>query len=213
MSFRAHLAISAAPIVLRIALSMAALWFGFGMLASTVVVEEGARPALVAMGIEPLPADPAAPGVVIQRVYRTALSIHSAANPPFDDATGLRRAPLWPAWAATGEGPRAIAVSAMIAAMLSGVLVLLGLGTRFTAALFSVLVLASIWLEVCVPAIHAGGAMAGFLPNLAPFDREAWAPTAMLILLFTISLALLVCGPGRVSIDALLFRAPRASGG
>lgn len=218
MSFRAHLAISASPIVTRLALGMAMLWLGFGMLASTVVVPEGARPALAAMGVEPLESD-SATGLVIQRVYQTSLFIHSAANPPFDDATGIRRTPLWPGWASTGGTPRLIAVSIMISTLIAGVVILLGLATRPAAALCGVLVLVTLWLEVCVPALHSGGASPrflpnlGFLPNLAPFDRPAWSPVVVWILLFSISLALLLSGPGRVSIDALLFRAPRASGG
>lgn len=212
MSFRAHLAISAAPIVLRLAMGLAMLWLGFGMLASTVTVPEAARPALASMGIEPLETE-SATGIVIQRVYSKALFIHDAANPPFDDATGIRRAPLWPAWASAGNTPRFIAVSCMIGALLVGVVTLLGLGTRFAAALCGVLVLATLWLEHCVPAIHSGSALAGFLPNHAPFDLATWAPITTWVLLFAVSFALLLSGPGRLSIDALLFRAPRAGGG
>ncbi|TVQ62214.1 MAG: DoxX family protein [Phycisphaerales bacterium] len=113
--------------------------------------------------------------------------------------------PIWPDVASTGNRLVLLAWAAAITELVFGLFCLFGFLTRFGAIGFVVTMLVAIWLTEIGPAVQTGATVLGFLPDRPPFDPGAWNVLLWQFALLMSALALLLLGPGRLSIDHLLF--------
>ena len=102
--------------------------------------------------------------VQIRPMWMIALMIHKAAHPPPDPATGKPQMAIWPPLIGEGLWPKMLAVAVFAAELGGGVLVLLGLFTRFGAFATASVMLGAMWLTQFGPAIQSGNTRLGFLP-------------------------------------------------
>ncbi len=151
--------------------------------------------------------------VEVKRVMGLALLIHHAANPGVDDQ-GNALNPLWPAALAKGTLPVVFAWVAGILELVCGAAILIGFFTRLAALPLAGTMLAAMWLTQIGPAIQHGTALYGFLPP-GMFEQNAGGYVYATILwqfaLLMASLAMLLIGPGALSIDRLIFGGPSTS--
>lgn len=146
----------------------------------------------------------------VRRVYTVALLLDKCANPGLtDDSTPVR--PLLPEWMGRGNAPVIAAWAAAITELLAGLLLLLGVLTRLSALATTGVMLVAMWTTKIGPAaLHSNDAILGFIPGA----ENVWAPQSYSVLLwqFTLvgaSLAVVLLGPGPLSIDRLVFRSSR----
>jgi hypothetical protein len=69
----------------------------------------------------------------------------------------------------------------------------------------------AMWLTVIAPSIGADGALLGFLPPLEIGDIEkaaSWQTWQLQTIILCAALAVVLTGPGRASLDAMLFKRP-----
>jgi uncharacterized membrane protein YphA (DoxX/SURF4 family) len=143
--------------------------------------------------------------VRVRALHSMTLSILRAADPrPRADAT--RPEPLLPTALAKGTWPVALAWTAAVIELAGGVMLLVGLFTRLWALGVVCVMAGAIWITHLGPAIQAGDARLGFLPNHDMFDMPAWAMLLWHFALLMTALALLFSGPGALSLDRAVFR-------
>ncbi|RNC80390.1 MAG: DoxX family membrane protein [Phycisphaera sp.] len=161
-------------------------------------------------GILPVSYVQSADEVEVKRVLGLALMIHHAANPGVDDE-GRAKMPLWPQALAKGSLPVVIAWIAAILELVCGAALLTGFFTRMATLPIIGTMLTAMWLTQIGPALQAGGAYLGFLPNgVFEIGPGGYAYTQLLwqFALACSGVALLLIGPGCFSIDRLIFGAP-----
>lgn len=148
--------------------------------------------------------------VMVKRLYGLALMIDKAADPPLTEASEPQMA-LWPSGIGHGRWPLLAAWSATLTEVSAGLFLLFGFLTRISSLAIGVVMGVAIWLTTIGPAIQAGGARFGFLPAFDAFDIDAWTTPMWQFALFFCAIALLLLGPGPVSVDRALFRPARAA--
>ncbi|GAB5497515.1 MAG: hypothetical protein Phyf2KO_25950 [Phycisphaerales bacterium] len=161
-------------------------------------------------GIMPVSYMQSADSVEVKRVLGLALMIHHAANPGVDDA-GQAKMPLWPQALAKGSLPVVIAWIAAILELVCGAALLTGFFTRMATLPIIGTMLTAMWLTQIGPALQAGNAYLGFLPSgVFEIGAGGYAYTQLLwqFALACMGFALLLIGPGCLSIDRLIFGAP-----
>ena len=142
--------------------------------------------------------------VSVKPVYLLAASLWMAAHPQARE-DGTIPMPLWPPALAEGKLPLIFAVLVLAAELGGGVLVLIGLLTRFAAFSIAMVLAGAMWLTQFGPAIQSGKTVLGFLPDHPAFDGMAWMPLMWLMALFAMALALFFSGPGYMALDHALF--------
>lgn len=156
--------------------------------------------------------DDYAPKTPVRPMYMLALGLRTAAEPPKRD-DGTTPMALWPASMGRGAWPLRWAYIVTGIELIGGVLVLIGVFSRLWAFLLACVMLGAIWLTQVGPAMQSGNAILGFLPNHPAWDGEKWMPLMWTFGLLMMSLALLAGGPGRWSIDGMLFGGSDGGGG
>ena len=139
------------------------------------------------------------------------LLLHSAIHPGLsaEDSSPLR--PLWIDFDPKTDydpWPRYAAMAAAATELVGGVLIGIGLLTRFSALGVEGVMLGAICLTEIGPAIKSGQTVLGILPDHPAFDNQAWTGPMWLLCLLCSSLALFFAGPGTLSIDRLLLGGP-----
>lgn len=136
-------------------------------------------------------------------LFHLAVAIYTAANPGLNDDGSPKRA-LWPAGLAKGRWPVYLAYAVVVAELLGGAMVLLGLLTRLWALSLAGVMVGAIWLTQVGPAMQSGKAVWGFLPNYPAFGMEWQTPMLQLTLLL-MALALTFAGAGALALDNAIF--------
>ena len=117
-------------------------------------------------------------------------------------------------WPKQLSSPRALMVLAWMAALtefLGGWLILLGFLTRVWALGLAGTMIVAMWLTQIAPSIGVDHALLGFLPPLQIASIEqvgSWQTWQFQTIILMSSLAVVLTGPGRLSLDAMLFRRP-----
>lgn len=140
------------------------------------------------------------------------LALHSAIHPGFKSEDGLPRMQLWPDFDPDtdyDQWPRYAALAAAFTELVGGILILLGLLTRFSAFAIANVMLVAMWLTVIGPAIQSGNTRLGFLPDYPLFGTDQWTTLLFQFSLLGSALALLFAGPGTLSMDRLLLGGSR----
>jgi uncharacterized membrane protein YphA (DoxX/SURF4 family) len=141
----------------------------------------------------------------VRRYHGLVLLMHARANP----GPGVQAVPA--SVGNNGTALRVLAITAAVVELLAGVLILVGLLTRVWALAICGIMLTAIWLTSVAPNIGEAHAFLGFLPN-AHFDDPAKTTSAGLnTFLFQCTtlgcaFAVMLLGPGGLSIDRLLFK-------
>ncbi len=144
--------------------------------------------------------------VKVRQVHGLTLALISSANPGFS-AEGTAKMPLWPKALALGNWPVYMAWAATLTETIGGAALLAGFFTRFFAFSISIVMLNAMWLTQIGPAIQSGKTTLGFLPQYPTFGIE-WQTLFFQFALCMAAWALLFLGPGRASLDKLLFSKP-----
>lgn len=146
----------------------------------------------------------------VRRVYSVALLLDTCANPGLtEDSTPIT--PLVPEWLGRGNTPIIAAWAAAITELLAGFLLLIGLLTRIGAVSIMSVMLVAMWTTTIGPAaVHSSDAILGFIPRAS----DVWAPQSYTVVLWQfalvgVSLAVILLGPGPLSVDRVLFRGSR----
>lgn len=237
MSMRQSLAMTVAPLVIRLVLGMTFLWAGLGKLNAydTVVGEDAALLANVgALGGPKPTASPDAPAgpqpdatstkllnsaedfktpVPARRLHtEVTLRLLKASRPvaPSGNASATPRT-IWPAWL-SGSRAAQLAWIVAVADLGAGICILLGLLTRLWALSLVGHLAVGVWLMVIGPAWASGEGVLGFLPRHDPWDLAYWMSPLWQLALLSMSVALACLGPGAVSLDRPLLGAPTPSG-
>lgn len=223
------LAISVPPLLLRLVLAITFTWAGLGKIAGTMEVSPADAAILAQMKVTPAatpaptPTDPlaaatpgdaaepaATPAVApatpgrVGRVNGIAILLHRSANPASTtapDGTVTTPMPLWPAWAASGSLPVALAWTVAITELLAGLFLLIGFLTRFAGLAVAGVMAGAIWLTQVGPAVQSGKTLLGFLPVVEPWYEIGWMPLMWQTALLFMGLALVFSGGGALSID------------
>lgn len=135
-------------------------------------------------------------------------AIHPGLNP--DDSAPLMR--LWPDFDPSTEydhWPRYAALAAALTELIGGILILVGLLTRFSAFGIANVMLVAMWLTGFGPAIQSGSTRLGFLPDYPWFGSDQWTLLLFQFSLFGAAMALVFAGPGTLSMDRLLLGGSR----
>ncbi len=143
--------------------------------------------------------------VPVRGLYRLVLLMHDANQPSGTRADGSPLPPIWPDVASSGNRLVLLAWGAALCELVFAILCLAGFLTRLGALSFAGVMLVAIWLTEIGPAIQSGTTVLGFLPDRPPFDPGAWSVLLWQFAILMSALALLFLGPGRLSIDHLLF--------
>lgn len=143
--------------------------------------------------------------VRVRKMWEVALLVQRAAHPVAAE-DGSNRVGIWPAPLGSGQWPKWQAIAVAATELGAGVLLVMGLLTRLSALGLMIVTAGAMWLCQIGPAIQAGDAVLGFLPNYPTFDAEAWRPLMLSFALFMAALSLFLGGPGRPSVDHALFR-------
>lgn len=165
----------------------------------------------------PAPTVPAAPertytaadfpeGAKIKPGLMIAMSVHAAAAPaPNADGTTPMR--LLPERLAHKPWPLYLAWAATLTEIIAAALLVIGLFTRLSALGLASIMAVAMWLTEIGPAIQAGTAQFGFLPNYGMMD-PAWQHLMLQFSLFASAMALFFLGAGAASLDAAIFGGP-----
>lgn len=145
--------------------------------------------------------------VKVRLVHGLTLMLIGAAHPG-TTSDGAAMMPLWPAALALGKWPVYMAWAATLTETIGGAALLVGFFTRFFALSISIVMLNALWLTQIGPAIQGGKTTLGFLPAY-PIVDERWTPLFLQFSLMMSAWALLFLGPGRASLDNLLFAPAR----
>lgn len=146
--------------------------------------------------------------VETKRVYSIALLISKCADPGLTpDSVPIT--PVMPTALAQGPWPTLLAWSAAITELGAGLLLLLGLLTRFSAMGTFVVMLVAMWMTQLGPAaLHTPDAILGFIPRHDDvFSPAAYGTLLWQLALASMSLAVVFLGSGPIGIDRLIFGA------
>lgn len=161
------------------------------------------------LGDGPHSADEFPEPIKVKRLYELALGLHAAANPApgADGKTGM---PLWPSVAAKGSWPVYLAWAVTLAEVVGGFSLLAGFLTRLGGFSIAVVMAGAMWLTEIGPAVQSGKTWLFVLPDHSAFGGMGEeGGTYMMLLwqgtLLASSLAVLLLGPGCLSLDGLLF--------
>jgi uncharacterized membrane protein YphA (DoxX/SURF4 family) len=241
MSARDTLALSIAPIFLRIAVGLTFLWAGLGKVFDTVVIPPAGAAYLETLGVKPetpapmptdelkpaetiptlKPAPPAAKrveegAVTLPRMYSLSILLNNASG-PVKRSDGTEATPIWPQWAASGKWPVYLARAVAVTEIIAGLFVLAGLLTRLSALSLAGVMFGAIWLTELGPTMQSGTAILGFIPNRPPYAIDAWRALAWQLSLLMACMCLSFLGGGTLSFDRALFPRsapkPKSSGG
>lgn len=150
--------------------------------------------------------------VKVRRVHAVTLLVHKAAHPA-PTPEGKPVSPIWPTWAGGDRWPVLLAWAAAITELVGGVMVLVGLLTRFWALALAGTIVVACWLTVIGPALQSGNSTLFVLPNKDWHSVADWQTPLWQLMLAMSGLALLFAGPGSFSLDRALFgKAPPAAG-
>lgn len=163
----------------------------------------------VPVGDGPHSADDFPEPIKVKRLYELALGLHAAANPT-PNAEGKAGMPLWPRPAAKGSWPVYLAWAVTLAEVVGGFSLLAGFLTRLGGFSIAVVMAGAIWLTEIGPAVQSGKTWLFVLPDHSAFGGMGEeGGTYMMLLwqgtLLASSLAVLLLGPGCLSLDGLLF--------
>jgi uncharacterized membrane protein YphA (DoxX/SURF4 family) len=221
MRFREKLALSFAPITLRVLVGVAFLWLGLGRLVDRIVVEGEDAAILAELGVvgagmagdAPAPGGQPAPGPVeTRRLYRDALMIYNAANPR-PGASGERPVSTWPGALAGGNAPVVLSWVGTSIALGGGVLVLLGFFTRFWGGMMILLMLILAWLTQIGPAVQSGETQIGVLPDRSLLDPAMNQELLWQFVLLMAAITLTLAGSGALAVDRMIFGKGGGKGG
>lgn len=229
MRLREKLALSIAPIILRIMLGVAFLWLGLGRLVdkvpiagdeAAVLVEMGAMETPPAVSIDPAQPTPAgapapipeAEPVRARRLYQDAVTIYQAANPRPGDS-GDRPPSTWPRALAGGNAPVVLAWIGTTVALVGGSMLLIGLLTRLWAVVLMVLMVMIAWLTQMGPAIQSGNTRMGVLPDRSLLNPADGQELLWQFVLLMSALTLMLAGSGAWALDRAIFGKPGGGGG
>lgn len=140
------------------------------------------------------------------------LALHGAIHPGLDPEDSTPRMRLWPDFDPNTEydsWPRYAALAAALTELIGGILILVGLLTRFSAFSIANVTLVAMWLTQIGPAIQSGNTQLGFLPDYPLFGTEDWLKLLYQFSLFGAAMALVFAGPGTLSMDRLLLGGTR----
>lgn len=140
------------------------------------------------------------------------LALHGAIHPGLDPEDSSPRMRLWPDFDPGTEydhWPRYAALAAALTELIGGILILVGLLTRFSAFGIANVMLVAMWLTQFGPAIQSGNTQLGFLPDYPLFGTEDWLKLLYQFSLFGVAMALVFAGPGTLSMDRLLLGGTR----
>lgn len=171
---------------------------------------EGTAPTTVAEGpryrAEEFPGSTA-----VSRRHLISLVLYKASRP---DGQGRR---LWPGGLASPLMIRSLAWIAVLTEFVGGFLVLVGFLTRLSALGLAVTMVVAMLLTTIGPAVLSGDGFLGFLPQPRMRDSAAWGMAWMPLLwqwvMLMGALAIVLGGPGGMSLDRLIFGAPGRRGG
>lgn len=147
--------------------------------------------------------------IKVKRLYELALGLHAAANPaPHPD--GKPGMPLWPPAADKGSWPVYLAWAVTLAEVVGGFSLLAGFLTRLGGFSTAFVMAGAIWLTEVGPAIQSGKTWLFVLPDHSAFGGMGEDGGSYMMLLWqgtllAASLAVLLLGPGCLSLDGLLF--------
>ena len=199
MRLRDKLALSVAPIMLRVLLGLVFLWVGLGKVIDRIPVTGDDAVILTRLGaIEPDSGDK------VRRLNEDALLIYRGANPAPDDS-GRPRASTWPSALAGGNAPVVLAWTGALVAIVGGSMMFVGLLTRLWASLLMLAMVVALWLAQLGPAIQTGQTTMGILPDRPIFDPAEWHGVIWPFTLFMAALTLTLAGPGAYSLDRAIF--------
>lgn len=145
--------------------------------------------------------------VEVRKWAGLVLMLHNAINPGVDAEDSTPRMRLWPDLDPTTDydpWPRWLAIAAALTELIAGLLVAVGLLTRLASLPLAGVMVVAMWLTQFGPAIQAGTAQLGFLPDHPPFDTDAWKTLLWQFAILCAALALFFAGPGALSLDRLL---------
>lgn len=145
--------------------------------------------------------------VQLRRLYNLVLLLDNASRP--NDQGRV----LWPSALASSKWLERAAWAAALTEFVGGILLLLGLLTRFSAIGILGTMLTAMWLTQIGPALGTPGAVLGFLPDPVMADPARWnaLSSGWHTLLWQgtlacIAVTLILGGGGRMSMDGLIFR-------
>lgn len=144
-------------------------------------------------------------GATMRQLYEVALVVKNAAK---DKPGSIGPSSIWPAWAASGSWPVAIAWLVGLTEMIGGACILLGLFTRLSAFMLLGLMLGAMWLTELGPAMQAGKTMLLILPDRGPgtlFNEQLWQHWMWQLAMMTLALGAMLMGPGPLSLDHGVF--------
>ena len=127
----------------------------------------------------------------------------------------------WPAQLSSPTVLGLLSWMAVLTEFVGGWLILLGFLTRLWALGLAGTMVVAMWLTQIAPAIGTDDAFLGFLPALQIDDPalwiKAWQTLELQLILMLAAMAVFFSGPGKVSLDAVLFRRstddkPKAAG-
>jgi uncharacterized membrane protein YphA (DoxX/SURF4 family) len=221
MPFRQSLAMTFAPLLLRLTLGLTFLWAGLGKFNAydAITGEDAAR--LANVGALDLPRNPAKPEgapeadgpsklmytaadfpqeVRARRMHTdVTLRLLKAAEPKeLDQGRAPRQ--IWPT-AAGGSKAVLLAWIVSVTDVAGGICVLMGLLTRLWALVLAGHMAAGLWLMVIGPAWQSGSAVLGFLPRHDPWDMTFWITPLWIFSLLCMGTALAFLGAGNLSLD------------
>jgi uncharacterized membrane protein YphA (DoxX/SURF4 family) len=199
MRLRDKLALSVAPILLRVLLGLVFLWVGLGKVVDRIPVSGDDAVILTQLG-----AFEADDGETVRRLNEDALLIYRGANPAPDDA-GRPRASTWPSALAGGNAPVVLAWTGALVAIVGGSMMLVGLLTRLWAAVLMLSMIVVLWLAQLGPAIQTGQTTMGIFPDRPLFNPAEWHGVIWPFSLFMAAMTLVLAGPGAYSLDRAIF--------
>jgi uncharacterized membrane protein YphA (DoxX/SURF4 family) len=144
--------------------------------------------------------------VQVKPLYGIALAVKKAASST--DAEGKAVKPIWPAMLGRDRWPVYQGWSCALAELVGGLFLLVGFLTRISALTIAFNMGVAMWLTQIGPAIASGNAKLGILPNHDWLNGMAWTTFNYILVLILSSLALMMLGAGRVSVDRVLFPPP-----
>lgn len=157
--------------------------------------------------------------VSIKRLYGVSLLMYRAGNPPPRASASAAASPnsspvtltpnepskLLPSFLTKGTRPLAFAWMLAIGEVIAGVLLLIGLLTRVAATWCALVMIGAIWLTELGPAVQAGNALFGFLPQRNMWEPELWKSLFWQVSMLGCSLSLAFMGSGSLGLDKRLF--------
>ncbi len=205
--------LNVSPLLLRLVLGVVFLWAGLGKFLSDFPVQGPfldavhtvwGVPAPTPQGAtEAQPENTDAP-VNVRVVKGLGASIYLAGNPAADE-NGITPRAIWPRFISSPFFAKAQAFAVAITEILAGLFLLAGLLSRLSSLGVIAIMLGAIWLSQIGPAMQSGNTYLGFLPDYARFSHQ-WKDLFFQLSMLAMAAAVLLTGPGFLSVDAVLFR-------